>query len=195
MSDLDSRLATAVTSPISGHVQLELNQTESQFAVSFPDGHIFGEVNAQLEKALTNIEEQHHQLEFEVFAPIRAARETIGRAAKEQEAVIRVQVNVYGSPASAESVGQELSQNKVYLQRPDYIRDGATYENPHMLKLADDPSTEPIQPVAVEEQSVRADAAADAFQQTITNVYSSLTRDKHLKGLEGHERLRTSLLE
>lgn len=153
-----------------------------------------GEVNAQLEKALTGIEEQRHQIEFEVFVPIRATREIISKATREQEAIVRVQVNIYGPQTSADSVGQELSQNKVYLQLPDYIRGGAAYDNPHVLKFADHCETVPVNTTTVDEPAENK-AADESFKQIITDVYSSLTRNNNLKGLEGHERLRTTLLE
>jgi SWI/SNF-related matrix-associated actin-dependent regulator of chromatin subfamily A3 len=193
MLELDNKLSTGAASPISGHLQLDLNKSETQFLVEFPDGYVLGEINVQLEKALTNIVEQRHQLEFEVFAPTRATRETISRATKGQEAVIRVQLNVYGPRASAESVGRELSQHKAYLQRPDYVRNGAVYENPHVLEFANHQHTAPISPIKVDER-IGGKAAVEAFQQTITDVYSSLTRDRNLKGLEGDKRLLTSLL-
>ncbi|UPX12309.1 uncharacterized protein EKO05_0002863 [Ascochyta rabiei] len=194
MMELDKKLVSTATSPVTGHLQLALQKSETQFLVIFPDGQVLGEINAQLERAFTSIEEQCLQVDFEVFVPTRATREIMSRAMKGQDAVVRVQINVYGSGASADSVGQELSQNKVYLQRPDYIREGTTYENPHVLKFSDDCSTMKIPNVGTDELS-SSNAASETFQQVITNVYSSLTRHENLKGLEGHERLRTSLLD
>lgn len=194
MEELDNKLLAGSASPIPGHLQLDLNRSETQFNVTFPDGHVLGEVNVQLEKALSSIVEQRLQLDFEVFVPTRAARETISRATKEQQAVVRVQINAYGPRASAESVGRELSQNKIYLQRPDYVRGGAVYENPHVLKFADDHHAAPMTALEADEPSGEK-AAAEEFQKTITDVYSSLTRGKNLKGLEGDKRLRTRLLE
>ncbi|KAF9695170.1 hypothetical protein EKO04_006891 [Ascochyta lentis] len=194
MMELDKKLIAAESSPVTGHLQLELQRSEAHFLVTFPDGHVLGQINAQLEKAFTSIEEQCLQLDFEVFVPTRLTRETIGRAMKEQDAVVRVQINVYGSSASADSVGQEFSQNKIYLQRPDYIREGSTYENPHVLKFSDDCIAIPTINVSADEPSA-SKVAGQAFQQIITNVYSSLTRNENLKGLEGHERLRTPLLD
>lgn len=194
MLDLDKRLVAGVASPVTGHLQLQLRKMESQFVIMFPDGHLLGVVNAQLEKALGNIEEQRLQLEFEVFVPTRNTREIIGKAERGQEAIVRVQINIYGPRASADSVGQELSQNKVYLQRPDYVREGADYDNPHVLKFPDDCEPVSIANVSVEEPTV-GKPAAESFQKIISNIYSSLTRNENLVGLEGHERLRTSLLE
>lgn len=194
MLDLDKRLIAGTASPVTGHIQFQLIRSETQFLVAFADGHIFGEVNAQLEKALTNIKEQHLQLEIEVFVPTRATRETISRATREHEAVVRVQLNIYGPQASSDSVGQELSQNKLYLQRPDYVREGAIYENPHVLKFSDEQNATSIVNISADEPSTEG-ASGEELQKVITNVYASLTRNENLKGLEGHERLRTPLLE
>ncbi|KAJ4353073.1 hypothetical protein N0V95_003668 [Ascochyta clinopodiicola] len=194
MMELDRKLVATATSPVTGHLQLRLQKSETQFLIVFPDGYVLGEINAQLEKVFASIEEQSLQLDFEVFVPTRATREVMSRALKGQDAVVRVQINVYGSRASANSVGQELSQNKVFLQRPDYVREGTTYENPHVLKFSDDCKTITIPKVGTDELSSNK-ATGQALQQVITDVYSSLTRHDNLKGLEGHERLRTSLLD
>jgi SWI/SNF-related matrix-associated actin-dependent regulator of chromatin subfamily A3 len=191
---LDKRLAADAASPVAGHLQLDLYKPESQFLITFQDGHVLGELNAQLEKALTNIEEQQLLLEYEVFVPSRATRDTISRAMKGKEAIIRVQVNLYGPLSSADSVGQELSLNKIWLQRPDYVRDSVAYANPHVLKFADDCDPLPKAASNVEEPS-NSKARDEALQQVIGDVYSSLTRNQNLKGLEGHERLLTPLLK
>lgn len=193
MQALDNTLIRAAASPITGHVQLNLNEVEAQYSVTFSDGFPLGQVNAQLEKALTNIKEQQLELDFEVFVPTRSTRETINRATKGQEAVIRVQINVYGPLVSADSVGQELSQNKLYLQRPDYIREGLTYENPHVLKFTDDSDAIPVANVILQE-SVGTTTTSGIIPAVVADVYSSLTRNENLRGLEGHERLKTPLL-
>ncbi|KAH6622332.1 SNF2 family N-terminal domain-containing protein [Boeremia exigua] len=181
------------TGPITGHTQLHLSEVDSQYLVTFADGHIFGHVNARMEKALTDMKEQQLQLEFEVFVPTRSTRETLGRATKGQEAVIRAQMNVYGPRISAHSAGQELSQNKFYLQLPDYIRDGTVYENPHMLVFAEDSNAVPTTNVTSEEPN-DGTTTDEHFQEVVANVYSSLTRNENLTGLEGHQRLRRPLL-
>lgn len=194
MLALDKKLIATATGPITGHTQLHLSEVDSQYLVTFADGHIFGHVNARMEKALTDMKEQQLQLEFEVFVPTRSTRETLGRATKGQEAVIRAQMNVYGPRISAHSAGQELSQNKFYLQLPDYIRDGTVYENPHMLVFAEDSNAVPTTNVTSEEPN-DGTTTDEHFQEVVANVYSSLTRNENLTGLEGHQRLRRPLLK
>ncbi|OAG19999.1 hypothetical protein CC77DRAFT_937415 [Alternaria alternata] len=166
---------------------------EAQFLVAFSDGTVVGEVNAQLNKALTSIAEQGYEPDLEVFAPIRAIQDTIGRAKREKEAVIRVQVNVYGPPAAANEIGRELSQHKLYLQRPAYVKDGTRYSNPHMLTLPEFENSMTVTRPSLEE-TVPEKPSLQTFKNTIQDVYSSLTRDRDLSGLEGDERLHTTLL-
>jgi hypothetical protein len=194
MGQLDSRLSVEVPSAATGHVQMGLKRSDDgELLIAFLDGCILGAVNAQLEKALTSIAEQRLELDFEVFAPTRNIREIIGRANKDRDAVVRVQVNIYGPRSTAASVGRELSRHRVYLQRPDYVRNGAAYDNPHVLKIADFDSTPSELAETILEQPV-PEAATVTFKKTITDVYSTLTRDQHLEGLEGDDRLRTPLL-
>jgi SWI/SNF-related matrix-associated actin-dependent regulator of chromatin subfamily A3 len=193
MIELNNQLNRIAPSPLHGHAQMVIVKPKAQFLVAFLDGAVVGEVNAQLDKALTSIKEQCFELDLEVFASTNAIQETINRAGTVKEAVIRVQVDVYGPRAAAKEIGRELSQQKLYLQRPAYIRDGSRYENPHMLTLpgfensAGDTSTS-LEENAPERPSQRT------LNRTMQDVYSSLTRDHNLRGLEGDERLNTALL-
>lgn len=193
MAELDKKLGMSTTSPVQGHTLLQITKAESQHVLTFGDGTILGEVNVALEKALCNIAEQQFALEFEVFAPVRAIRETISRATKEKDAIVRVQINVYGPRTISQSIGRELSQQKIYLQRPDYIREGADYDNPHLLKLVTHTPSLPTA-LALAEEKTAEKAADETLKSTIADIYSSLTRGKNLQGLEGDARLKTSLL-
>ncbi|CAN9436614.1 unnamed protein product [Alternaria alternata] len=193
MLELNKKLNMIGLSPLHGHAQMVIIRPEAQFLVAFSDGAVVGEVNAQLDKALTSIAEQGYELDLEVFAPTRAIQDTIGRAKREKEAVIRVQVNVYGPPAAANEIGRELSQHKLYLQRPAYVKEGAIYSNPHMLTIPEfENSITATRPLL--EEPVPEEHSLQTFKNTIQDVYSSLTRDRDLSGLEGDERLNTTLL-
>lgn len=193
MAELDKRLSASTTSPIHGHTLMYVTKPENQYIITFDDGAVLGEVNASLEQALKGIAEQQFSLDFEVFAPVRAIRETISRATKEKDAIVRVQINMYGPRSSANGVGRELSQMKIYLQSPDYVRDGTEYDNPHVLKLANHRCSLPEAVIHAEDKPFTT-TVDDTLKKTIADVYSSLTRDKNLQGLEGDERLKTRLL-
>lgn len=193
MLDLDHRLDLSATDPVYGHVQMKLIRQDSQFQIAFLDDTVLGDVNVQLEKALTSIAENQYPVEYEVFASVRAIRETISKATKEKDAVVRMQINDYGSRAAAQAVGKEFSQQKIYLQRPIYVRDGAFYDNPHVLKISgfQSSATDVVVPVG---EKVSEKATAETLKRVVMNVYSSLTRGQELRGLEGDARLKTSLL-
>lgn len=196
MSIVDSRLASGGGHPIPGHFMLSINRCDDRYMIEFSDGTVLGEANAQLEEALARFVEQGLHVDLEVFAPIRPIRETISRATKEKDAVVRVNVNIYGPRSVARHVGLELSNKKIYLQRPDYIQPGLSYDNPHVLKLGN--FQQPFNGQDVEIRSERQEesevAKNEAFQKTINTIYSSLTRGQTLAGLEGDDRLKTELL-
>jgi SWI/SNF-related matrix-associated actin-dependent regulator of chromatin subfamily A3 len=194
MSDLDNRLRHQPAYPVEGHCQMVVTMLEDRFVVAFPDSTMLGEVNSQLEQALENLNQL--ALSYEVIAPTKPILEIIHRALKDKDAVVRVNINVYGLKKDANQVGRELSTNKIYLQRPDHIQRGKEYDNPHTLKLPQfsQPSQQTcVVPVGAAKAS-EVDKA-EAFKKTMSQVYSSLTRSRKLVGLEGDDRLKTPLLE
>jgi SWI/SNF-related matrix-associated actin-dependent regulator of chromatin subfamily A3 len=194
MAELDKTLSMSEAGPIAGHTLMELAKVDDQFVIAFDHGRILGAVNESLEQALERISEQRYPLDFEVFVPVRAIRETISRASKEKDAIVRVQINIYGPRKVARGVGCELSQMKIYLQRPDYVRNGAEYDNPHVLKLVNRPNSVFNMTIDAEMEKISEKASYETLKKTIADVYTSLTRDRDLRGLEGDDRLKTSLL-
>lgn len=196
MSKVDTKLGTGGGHPVPGHYQMVINHREDRYLVIFNDGTPLGEVNAQLEAALSGIAEQQYRVDLEVFAPIRPIRETISRAVKEKEAVVRVNINLYGPRSAAKDIGLELSTQKIYLQRPDYVKPGLAYDNPHFLKLGGIQPSFQGQDVELRDEKLPESEVekAEAFQNTINNIYSSLTRGQNLAGIEGDDRIKTKLL-
>jgi hypothetical protein len=193
MTKLDRNLQSSHEAPIQGHVMLALLQVETRYLVMFTNGDIFGEINAQLHEALTTLSQQAYHLDFEVFAPIGLTRDIISKSIKDKTAIVRVQINIYGAHISAKHIGHELSQHRLYLQRPDYLRSGAQYDNPHLLELADFKSEEPQTTLA--ELGDDPEKAADSeLGRIVTDVYASLTRSQKLTRLKGDDRLVTQLL-
>ncbi|KAI8940926.1 hypothetical protein NX059_002181 [Plenodomus lindquistii] len=150
-------------------------------------------MNAQFENALESVADQRHLLEFEVFAPFKALQDTIGRAKMEKDAVVRVQVYVYGSRKAATEVGEVLAKSKLYLQKAMNIRDDCTYENPQLLPLVGYQNTLPEMSMPIGEAEVNK-PLPETLNATVTEVFSNLTRGERLRGMEGDERLQTTLL-
>ena len=193
MLDLDDKLCKAAGSSVVGHSQMDLVRFETQYHTVFTDGTALGEMNTPLGEALNSVFEQQYSLEFEVFVPTRAVRETISKAEREKDAVARVQINVYGAPAASRAVGKELSDRKIYLQRPDHVRNGATYDNPHFLKLPNNQATETVTVSDIVEPAPEK-VTGQTVKEAVKNVYSALTRGQGLVALESDRRLRTQLL-
>lgn len=55
-----------------------------------------------------------------------------------RSAVFSVELNVYGPPSLADSVGSVLSDANVYLQEPTYLPETIAYRNPHVYSVDDD---------------------------------------------------------
>jgi SWI/SNF-related matrix-associated actin-dependent regulator of chromatin subfamily A3 len=99
-------------------------------------------------------------------------------------------INVYGNSSLHAFIGCACSNEKIWLQRPDWISPNTKYDNPHTLKFNSNDDQEDLELVhEAEETSANTD-----LQQSVDEMYSMLTRDSHLKGLSGDARLRTSLL-
>jgi len=113
----------------------------------------------------------------------------IAAATREKNAHTTLNINVYGCSSNLERIGRAFSNEKVWLQRPDWLNPNTTYDNPHTLKLESNDDQVDLALVPEDEE-----ASKDAdFQQTVGEVYSMLTRDSHLKGLSGDARLRSAL--
>jgi len=175
-------------------ITFEVKKKEEQVALYFPDGVEFSILNNHVGKALIDLIDQP-ALEFEALGSPQGAIDTIGRVTRANDAVVRVNINIYGPQKSCTEVGSQLTSQKLYLQRPDRLRPGTTYENPHYLAFAD------MQISNIQNQfdvgtnrASRPDGDAEKFKETISNVYSSLTRGNNLNQVEGDHRLTTTLL-
>ena len=193
MPELDTRLSACGDSLSQGYCDMNILNSDEQSLVAFPDGLVMGELNTQVQTALENMIGQ--QLDFQILSPIRSIRETISRATKEKDAIVRVNINVYGPRHIAPQVGRELSANKIYLQRPDVFRPGFEYDNPHVLKLQNMPALRNGHAITVEDEKKPEAEKAESFKKTISDVYSSLKRGHALVGLDGDDRLKTNLLQ
>jgi SWI/SNF-related matrix-associated actin-dependent regulator of chromatin subfamily A3 len=193
MSGIDAMLNASNQSQAAGTYTFRIEKSSAQLFLTFPDGTEFGVLNNHIAKALEDIVEQP-SVQFDALAHILTLRETIGRATKASDAVVRVNINVYGPKEAGKDVGRHLSAKKVYLQRPDQQRPGSIYDNPHVLKLPDMQMPRiDYNSKGTNDSSLRSDNF-EHFRKTISDVYGSLKRGSKLKRVEGDNRLRTPLL-
>jgi len=170
-----------------------IQQDSDQVALKFQDGTELGILNNHTSKALEALL-LRPSLQFDALSSAPVIREVISRATKASEAVIRVNINIYGPQEELQHVGSHLTLTKVYLQRPDSLRPGVTYENPHVLKFAGLPISNTYHQNEVQSSRVAASDDSDIFRKTVSNLYGSLTRGTKLDRIEGDSRLKTPLM-
>ncbi|KAG0649190.1 ATP-dependent helicase GTA, partial [Hyphodiscus hymeniophilus] len=193
MLEIDAKLIEDLESRSEDSCTFSIPPSSTEVVLCFPNGMEFGVLNTHASKALRSLV-QRPSLQLEAIADITTIRETIGRVTKATDAVVRVNINVYGLRESCQEVGRYLSSQKLYLQRPDKMRTGSAYENPQVLSFAD------MQISSYENQfDVRANKApklddAAKFSESISNVYLSLTRSANLSKIQGDRRLKRTLL-
>jgi len=196
MADLVTKMREEANDPCPGHCLMGITKELESIVVIFPDKTVFGELNESLSEVVLKLLE-HPLLHFEVLANLSTVIETIGKAEKATEAVVRVDINMYGPRSQRKEIGQKLSKSRIYLQRPNYRRQDSIYDNPHFLQLpnVEVNNTEILMMPGVQSEKGTEVDKEEQFKRTIGNVYASLTRSRHLHGLEGDDRLKTPLLE
>ncbi|KAK2034132.1 SNF2 family domain-containing protein [Colletotrichum zoysiae] len=160
-----------------------------------PDATEFGYLRSGPGKTLARLL-SHEGLEFEPVAQTTALRETIGRAKKPVEAMVKVDINVYGPRGRAQETGKTLSEGKLYLQMPDNARGGFPYENPHMLRIK---NAEHMATEAAREVNSRAPTGRQPREERLRDmmleVYQSIQNKRHLRREDGAKGLKHELQE
>lgn len=193
MLEVDKRLSSGQYSFDNDYCPFVIGKLSTQLALRFLDGSDFAVINNHTSGALQELVDQP-SIQFDALGHTRTLRETIGRASKSNDAVVRININVYGPPEAAKDVGRHLTAHKVYLQRPDSQRPGSVYDNPHSLKFLDLQISDLELKTEVGSHRVATLHGTKDFRKEISNVYASLTRGTNLNRVEGDRRLKTQLL-
>lgn len=106
----------------------------------------------------------------------------IGKAKKERDSIIQVDINVYGPAHLRAQVGQSLSSDRLYLQHPKYRDPDFLYKNPHMLDYQD--LDIPIDEEIELDELLLGNRDADRIQKGIMEVCEAETLDR-----EGQEEI------
>ncbi|GKT95985.1 heterokaryon incompatibility protein [Colletotrichum tofieldiae] len=135
-------------------------------------------------------------LEFEPIAQTIALRETIGRAKKPVEAMVKVDINVYGPRSKARETGETLSEGKLWLQMSDHARRTFPYDNPHMLQIK---NAEHMSAEVAREVNSRAPAGRQPREEKLRlmmmEVYDSIQNKRQLRREDGVKGLKHELQE
>jgi len=164
--------------------------------LSFQNGTQFGYLRDNMTDAL----KPHltsEDLVFEAVASSENLRARIAKAEKQADAIVNVDINIYGPRERAKAIGEELSDKKVWLQKPDYYKREFSYENPHLIRFPDLEHTV-LEDIVQEVQSsepVPPQPVISTVEEMITGVYRELHRADDLDREDGDQRLKTQLLE
>lgn len=76
------------------------------------------------------------QLDYEAFMDSSKLEETIDSYLNGSKKVqFDIVVNIMGPVSNSEAVGQQLSERRLFLQRPYQLREGTSYSNPQYLAI------------------------------------------------------------
>jgi SWI/SNF-related matrix-associated actin-dependent regulator of chromatin subfamily A3 len=192
MSQISCKLSENILA-VAGHGLFGIENYSDQTFLTFPDGSKFALLNDHTAPVLRSVVKMP-SIQFDALVDLTTLHETIARANKASEATLRVNINLYGSRETRETVGDQLSAGKIYLQHPEQQRPASVYDNPHVLDLPEIPlQSVDIKPQEAVESVLRGDKA-NPFHKAVFDVYSSLKRGSHLRRLVGGIWLKTSLL-
>ena len=193
MLEVDNKLKTGDNPTPDGLQTFKIKKEPEKLTLTFHDGTTLGFLNDHVARMLGNVLEQY-QVELECLANTLSLRERIEKAVKASDTIVHVDINIYGEYEVKDEIGRCLSDNKLFLQRPNTLRNGIEYDNPHHIKFPD-LVTNDIEylPVPTKEKAP-AVKSVEAFQQAISDVYASLKRADKLEREEGSDRIKTDLL-
>ncbi|KAK4085081.1 uncharacterized protein Triagg1_71 [Trichoderma aggressivum f. europaeum] len=120
-----------------GLERFKLEKRENHVILRFSDtGEDFGQVRSNVGTTLSSLlGDQSSNVEFEPIVSVSYLMDIIGRANRPSDAIVKVDINVYGPQSAVTKVGDDLSSGKLWLQRPSNMRCEVIYHNPHFLRL------------------------------------------------------------
>jgi SWI/SNF-related matrix-associated actin-dependent regulator of chromatin subfamily A3 len=196
MTKLDEKLAP--TQMTTRYHRFKLKDSGDHIQLTFPDGTELGILRANLLKGLSSLLGSS-SIHIEAVANTDAIRDTINRATKATDALVRVNINIYGPPHRADDIGSQLSDNKLWLQKPEQPIAHVEYKNPHILEFEDLDTSLIEQTINTVESGGGSRPVPrteeEHLRQTVAEVYSSTRRQDELTQRSASERIRTPMLE
>ncbi|KAL7911753.1 SNF2 family N-terminal domain-containing protein [Trichoderma velutinum] len=176
-----------------GLERFKLETRESHVILRFSDtGEDFGQVRSNVGATLsTLLSNKSFTVEFEPIVSTSYLMDIIARANRPSEAIVKVDINVYGLQSTGIKVGDELSSGKLWLQKPGNMRYGIIYDNPHFLRLKmNGVQLQPKQPVkqATREGSSSRKKREARLRSMVEEVYKSI-RTREIDAVDGGDRV------
>ncbi|KAK1507948.1 SNF2 family domain-containing protein [Colletotrichum costaricense] len=199
MGVIDTKLRESCRASAPGRIAFQrftLSDLQEHICLSFKDDNTeFGYLRSGPGKALARLLTLDSRVEFEPIAPTNALRETIGRAKKPVEAMVKVDINVYGPRAMAKVVGDKLTEGKLWLQKSDHARRELCYENPHVLKIQ---GSEMMPENFIKDvnsgHSTGRQRREQKLERMMIEVYDSIENKREFNRELGDKRLKNDLL-
>lgn len=159
----------------------------------------FGILRDNMTKPLETLLRKSPTIQVEALGVTGQLCEQIGRATKPDEALVQVNINIYGPPRHRDEVGDVLSGQKLWLQRPDHVRSQFPYSqesNPHAITFPE-LQGEMVEDEVPKEMSTtsKPNAERQRLEEFIQDIQDS-TKDREnvLENEAGDQRLKTELL-
>lgn len=180
------------------HIQkFKVTHKTVHILLTLPGDIKFGYLRDNMTKALEPLLQKSPTIQIEAVGNTNQLCEQIGRATKPDEALVQVNINIYGPLDQRGEVGSILSRHKLWLQRPDDYRAQFPYSqesNPHMITFPE------LQGQVIEEEvrkelstASKPRAEKQRLEKLIQEIQHS-TRDRE-SGLENEDqKLETELL-
>ncbi|KAJ4122735.1 hypothetical protein NW768_010176 [Fusarium equiseti] len=169
---------------------------QKQVMLCFPDedkhfGHLSSAAGQTLMPLITR-----PRVTVEPLALKIDLREIIQRANKSADARVKVDINIYGPRSMSYSVGENLSNGKLWLQRSSHGRQGLDYDNPHYLSIAvaDDQSEIIQNEVVANNNSNKKKTREEQLRKMVEDVYKKVENTRDLQLVEGGDRVTRQLL-
>ncbi|KAL7933036.1 SNF2 family N-terminal domain-containing protein [Trichoderma chlorosporum] len=180
-----------------GYQSFKLKSQDGHVVLSFCDSEEdFGQVRSAVSTTLAALLKES-AVEFEPIVPTSYLMDRIGRANKPAEAIVKVDINIFGPKSAGTQVGNKLSSGKLWLQKPIHMRPGIVYDNPHFLQLKTNgvqlPSRQPRNQVISDGSSSRK-KREERFRKLLEEVNKSLDRTRHHEAVDAGDRVAQKLL-
>ncbi|KAK4210760.1 SNF2 family N-terminal domain-containing protein [Rhypophila decipiens] len=167
--------------------------------LTLPDETKFGFLRDNMTKPLESLLRKGPAIQVEAVGITERLCKEIGRATKPEDALVHVDINIYGPQSLRDEVGAVLSGHKLWLQRPDCYRSQYPYSNqsnPHMIIFPDvhgDLVEEEIQKeISPASKPRTAKTKLDKFMEEVH--ISAEDKENGLENETGDQRLKTPLL-
>ncbi|CAF3557385.1 unnamed protein product [Fusarium graminearum] len=192
MSSFDDRLKTG-DSP---YQYFKPTEYQKQVMLCFPEdekhfGHLSSAAGQTLMPLITR-----PRVEVAPLALKIDLREIIHRANKSADARVKVDINIYGPRSVGTSIGEVLSNGKLWLQRSSHSKNGTEYDNPHFLSItvADGHNGLVQNEVVASNGPTKKKTREEQLRKMVEEVYNAVDNTRELELVEGGDRVTRQLL-